>query len=218
MPTPIRAIIFDMDGLMIDSETLYWAAGRAVAGRYGKTVQDETLGRMMGRKPIESMRVFATEVGLSADPAALLAERDAMVFEQLKQSVTPMPGLMDVLPALKARFRLAICTSAVRTFVDVVVENLHLGPYFDAIQTSDDVTNGKPDPEIYQKAMARLGVPADACVVLEDSTNGALAGKRAGAYTIAVPSKHTRDQDFRFVDYVAKDLRDAAAHVLAMAP
>src|SRR3954447_20091376 len=100
MTTPIRAIIFDMDGLMIDSETLYWAAGRTVAARYGKTVQNGTLGRMMGRKPIESMRVFATEVGLSADPAALLAERDSIVFEQLKQSVTPMPGLMDVLPAL----------------------------------------------------------------------------------------------------------------------
>src|SRR3954470_3239927 len=70
MPTPIRAIIFDMDGLMIDSETLYWAAGRTVAARYGKTVQDGTLGRMMGRKPIESMRVFATEVGLTADPGA----------------------------------------------------------------------------------------------------------------------------------------------------
>jgi HAD superfamily hydrolase (TIGR01509 family) len=178
-------------------------------------VQDGTLGRMMGRKPIESMQVFATEVGLAADPAELLAERDSMVFEQLQQSVTPMPGLMEVLPELKPHFKLAICTSAIRTFVDVIVRKLGIGQYFDAIQTSDDVVNGKPDPEIYLKAMARLGVPADECVVLEDSSNGALAGKRAGAYTIAVPSQYTRGQDFRFVDYVATDLADAAVHVLA---
>src|SRR3954451_5400694 len=129
-PTPIRAIIFDMDGLMIDSESLYWAAGRKVAGRYGKTVQDGTLGRMMGRKPIESMQVFAAEAGITADPAELLAERDAMVFAQLQQSVMPMPGLIEVLPEFKPRFKLAICTSAIRTFVDVIVRKLGIVQYF----------------------------------------------------------------------------------------
>src|SRR4051794_23670395 len=211
----IRAIIFDMDGLMIDSESLYWAAGREVARRYGKTVQDQTLGRMMGRSPIDSMRVFATELGIDRPWAELLEERDVMVYEAMQRGVTAMPGLLDVLAEFKAHYRLAICTSARTPFVKVALEGLGIADRFDAVQTSEGVTHGKPDPEIYLKAMAKVDAEPSECVVLEDSSNGALAAKRAGAYTIAVPSVHTRDQDFTFVDYVARDLRDAASHVRA---
>jgi HAD superfamily hydrolase (TIGR01509 family) len=211
-----RAIIFDMDGLMIDTESLYWAAGREVAGRYGKQVQDATLGRMMGRSPIDSMRVFAMELGIDQDYASLLEERDVMVFRQMQTGVAPMPGLLEVLVQLKARFRLGIYTSARMTFVNVALERLGIERYFDAIQTSEGVINGKPDPEIYLKAMAKLDARPGECVVLEDSSNGALAAKRAGAYTIAVPSVYTREQDFAFVDYVAKDLKDAAGHIAAL--
>jgi HAD superfamily hydrolase (TIGR01509 family) len=213
----IRAIIFDMDGLMTDTESLYWAAGREVARRYGKEVRDATLGRMMGRSPIDSMRVFATEVGIDRDYAALLEERDVMVFRQMQAGVTPMPGLLEVLAQFKPRFRLGICTSARTPFVKVALERLGIEGYFDAIQTSEGVINGKPDPEIYLKAMTKLDARPEECAVLEDSSNGALAANRAGAYTIAVPSVYTRDQDFSFVAHVAKDLKDAAGRVLAIA-
>ena len=213
----IRAVIFDMDGLMIDTESLYWAAGREVARRYGKEVADATLGRMMGRSPIDSMRVFATELGIDENYSKLLEERDVKVFTRMKEGVTQMPGLLVVLVQLKPRFRLGICTSARPPFVAVALERLGIERYFDAIQTSHGVVHGKPDPEIYLKAMARLDARPEECVVLEDSSNGALAAKRAGAYTIAVPSVYTRDQDFSFVDYVATDLKDAAGHILALA-
>src|SRR3712207_2549230 len=94
---PIRAVLCDMDGLLIDSEKVYWTAGRAVARRYGKTVQDATLGRMMGRGPIDSMTVFANELSLNIEPAVLLDERDAMVREILAREVEPMPGVPDAL-------------------------------------------------------------------------------------------------------------------------
>src|SRR5205085_215748 len=81
------------------------------------------------------------------------------------------------------------------------------------LQTSDDIKHGKPDPEIYLKVIGKLGVAANECFVLEDSSNGARAGKRASAYVIAVPTEHTRSQDFSFVDYIAANLLDAAAHV-----
>jgi HAD superfamily hydrolase (TIGR01509 family) len=210
------AVIFDMDGLMIDSESAYWAAGRKLAESYGKKVSDQTLGRMMGRKPIESMQVFANELGLDVSPQALLHARDSSVFATLQQSVTPMPGLLEALQMLRSRFKLAIATSAIRRFVDVVIEHLALHGYFDLIQTSDDVAHGKPDPEIYLKAMAKLKIEPARCAVFEDSSNGALAGKRSGAYTVAVPSIYTREQDFSFVDFTAHDLLDAAGHILAL--
>lgn len=210
---PIRAVVFDMDGLMIDSERVYWQAGRELARRYGKTVLDATLGRMMGRSPIDSMTVFATETGINEPPAKLLDERDTRVLEILEQSATPMPGLFAALDRLHGKYKLAIATSAKRVMVNTIDKSVNFVRYFDAVQTSEGVINGKPDPEIYHKAMAQIGMqPAD-CVVLEDSSNGARAGKRSGAFTIAVPSEHTRDQDFSFVDVVASDLLDAVAKI-----
>ena len=98
-------------------------------------------------------------------------------------------------------------------FVDVVMRTLDIRTHFSAIQTSDDIVNGKPDPEIYLKAMAKIGIPAAECFVLEDSSSGSLAGKRAGAYVISVPTEHTRSQDFSFADYVASSLTDGANHI-----
>ena len=210
---PARAILFDMDGLMIDSESVYWAAGRQIAARFGKTVKDETLGRMMGRSPIESVRLYAQELDLTEPPEALLAEREGLVMKTFQRGVPAMPGLTEVLAEFRPRYKLAVATSATRRIVDVILGGLDLLRWFDAIQTSDDITHGKPHPEIYQKAMERVGVTPDESIVLEDSSNGALAGKRAGGYVIAVPSRYTRDQDFSFADYRASDLRDAAAHV-----
>jgi HAD superfamily hydrolase (TIGR01509 family) len=209
----VHAVLFDMDGLMIDTEKYYWAAHRQIAADHGKTVSDETLGRMMGRSPIDSASVFAVETGVPLPPAEILAQRDRLVIAMMRKRVDPMPHLMDALHMLAARFRLAIVTSATRPFVDVVLESLGIRPLFAALQTSEGIKNGKPDPEIYLSAMKQLSLSPNECAVLEDSSNGALAGKRSGALTIAVPSEHTRSQDFRFVDYVAPDLLDAAKFI-----
>ena len=212
-PRAPRALLFDMDGLMIDSESVYWAAGRRIAARYGKTVKDETLGRMMGRAPLDSVRLFAEELGLAESPQALLETREAMVIQEFEQGVPVMPGLRELLAEFRPRLKFAIATSAPRRMADLVLDRLDLRRWFDAIQTSDGLAKGKPDPEIYLKAAARLGVKPEESVVLEDSSNGAMAGKRAGAYVIAVPSQYTREQDFSFVDVRAADLREAAEHL-----
>jgi len=211
----MRAIVFDMDGLMIDSEKIYWAVGREIGREFGKQVKDETLGRMMGRSPLDSVILFAKETGIEMDPKALHEMREARVLDALKAGVDPMPGLMEVLQRFKPRFKLGIATSAPRYMVDVILGGLKITHYFDAIQTSDDVKEGKPAPEIYLKAFARLGVPPAEGFVLEDSSNGTKAGKRSGAYTIAVPSTYTKDQDFSMADEVAGNLLDAARRIEA---
>jgi HAD superfamily hydrolase (TIGR01509 family) len=213
----MRAIVFDMDGLMIDSEKIYWAVGRQIAREFGKEVKDETLGRMMGRSPLDSVKLFARETGIDMDPKLLHEMREARVLQALKAGVDPMPGLMEILKKFKPLYKLGIATSAPRYMVDVILGGLKIAHCFDAIQTSDDVTHGKPDPEIYLKAFARLGVSPSDAVVLEDSSNGTQAGKRSGAYTIAVPSPYTRDQDFSYADEIAQDLFDAAGRIAAHA-
>lgn len=209
----MKGIIFDMDGLMIDSEKLYFATGREIAAAHGKTVDDRTFWKMMGRSPIDSITIFVEEVGLPLSPQETLVERDRIMARKLAHELEPMPGLMETLQTLRERYRLAIATGSPTKFLDVVVDNLQLASYFDVLQSSDDIRNGKPHPEIYERAAARLGLTPQECCVLEDSSNGALAGKRAGCYVIAVPNEHTREQDFSFVDFLASDLMEAARHL-----
>jgi HAD superfamily hydrolase (TIGR01509 family) len=168
---------------------------------------------MMGRAPLDSVELYAREVGLTRPPVQLMRERDERVLEIIRQGIEPMPGLMEILESFSPRFKMAIATSARRTFVDLIFAHLEIHRYFDVLQTSDDITRGKPDPQIYQMAMEKLGVKPEESFVMEDSSNGSLAGKRAGAYTIAVPSQYTRKQDFTFVDYVARDLFDVKSHI-----
>jgi len=202
-----------MDGLMIDSEKIYWAVGREMAREFGKTLSDETLGDMMGRAPLESVALYRQALGLSQSPQELLEMREARVERAMQAGIEPMAGLYETLDALHPSFKLAIATSAPSRFLNVVLDRLNLARYFSALQTSDDISRGKPDPEIYLKAIAKLGLKSAECFVLEDSSNGARAGKNAGAYVIAIPSEHTRRQDFSFVDYVASSLLDATAHI-----
>jgi HAD superfamily hydrolase (TIGR01509 family) len=209
----LKALILDMDGLMIDSERLYFKAEREIAGRFDKKVEDRTLWKMMGRKPIESMRIFAEELELTASPDELLKMRDAIMKEQLARDLRPMPGLDRIMTGFQGKLKLAVATGAPGEFLDIVLDQLHARDRFAVLQTSDDIARGKPDPEIYEKTCRRLGLPAGECAVLEDSENGVIAAVKAGCYVIAVPSEYSRTHDFSSADFIARDLFHAAGHI-----
>lgn len=209
----VKAVIFDMDGLMIDTERLYFEVERIMARKFGKEVKDETLWKMMGRKPLEAITVFAEDLELDISPKKLLEIRDELFVKKLVNEVEPMPGLFDILNILKGKVKMAIATGSPQKFLKIVLDKLKIESYFDVFVTSDEVEKGKPDPEVYNTAVKRLKVAPFECVVLEDSSNGALAAVRAGCYTIAVPTVYTNKQDFSFVNYVAKDLKDAAGKI-----
>jgi HAD superfamily hydrolase (TIGR01509 family) len=207
------ALIFDMDGLMIDSERLYWVVEKGIARQFGKKVGEETLWKMMGRRPIEGMRIFVQDLGLSLSSERVLEMRDELMREKYRNESEPMPGLMHILDAFYGRLKLAVCTGAQKEFMEIVVDRLKIRDRFDVLQASDEIKKGKPDPEIYLQTCDKLGVPPRQSVVLEDSSNGCLAAKRAGCYTIAVPSNYSRGQDFGCADFTAADLFDAERHI-----
>ncbi|AEV69810.1 HAD family hydrolase [Acetivibrio clariflavus] len=209
----MKAIIFDMDGLMIDTEIIYHETDRKIAESFGKTVSEETLGKMMGRKPIESYRIFCDDLGIEEPIEQLLKTRYDLVEKMLLQEIKPMPGLFDILDEFKGKMKMAIATGSPHKFLEIALDKLNIREYFDVTQPSDGIVNGKPDPEIYLKVMEKLKLGPEYCIVIEDSSNGARAGKNAGCYTIAVPSEYTYKQDFSFVDYVAIDLKDAREHI-----
>lgn len=210
----IKALIFDMDGLMIDSERLYFQAERKIAQKYRKDVKDETLWKMMGRSPLESMKFFVEELQLPISPREALKMRNRIMREKLKSDLKSMPGLTHILDTFYGSLELAVCTGTQKEFLDIVVNSLGIREKFTVLQTSDEINRGKPNPEIYLAVCTKLGFRPSDCVVLEDSSNGALAGKRAGCYVIAIPSEYTCRQDFSFVDFIANDLFHAENHIL----
>jgi len=212
----MKAIIFDMDGLMVDTEVLYHETDREMAKSFGKKVSEETLSRMMGRKPVESYTIFCNDLDIDQPIEELLKTRYRLVEKKLLNEVRPMPGLFDILNEFKGKMRMAIATGSPQKFLEITLNKLNIGQYFDATQPSDPIVNGKPNPEIYLKVAQKLNVSPKESIVIEDSSNGARAGKNAGCYTIAVPSEYTYKQDFSFVDFVARDLNVAKDHIKSL--
>ncbi|MHA2226685.1 MAG: HAD family hydrolase [Candidatus Hodarchaeales archaeon] len=209
-----KAIIFDMDGLMVDTERLYLALDHELASEFSKKFDEKLVERMMGQKPIDSMRIFTNSLNIDISPLKLLERRNSIFLKKLKEDLVPMNGLNEIVNDLYQKFKLAISTGAPQMFVDIILTKLRLQKYFSVIQTSDEIQRGKPDPEIYIRTVERLELIPNQCIVLEDSHNGALAAKRAGCYVIAIPSEYTYDQDFQFVDNIARDLIEAKQHIL----
>ncbi len=205
----IKGLIFDMDGLMVDTETLYFAAEKELARRFNREVREETLARMMGRKPIESLAIFAHELDLDIAPEKLLEMRTQIMRQSLCQSLKPMPGLYTIINVFSRRLKLAIATGAQQEFLDLIVDNLGLRSKFSVLQSSDEISQGKPDPEIYLLTCRKLNLPPEQCIVLEDSANGVIAGRRAGCYVIAVPSPQAKNHDFSLAQAVVADLFSA---------
>jgi HAD superfamily hydrolase (TIGR01509 family) len=211
----LKSLIFDMDGLMVDSERLYLEVERDMARRYGKEFGLEAWQMMMGLKPEEGMRIFVEELGLPITPEQALAMRDVEMRKKYREEAEPMPGLYHILEVFDGKLALAVCTGAQREFMEIVVDKLGIRGRFSVLQTADEVERGKPDPGVYLACCAKLGLAPQACAVLEDCENGALAAARAGCYTIAVPTEHSKEQDFRCADFVAADLFEAEKQISA---
>lgn len=209
----MKAIIFDMDGLMVDSERLYQQAQEEITGHFNKTLPEKARLKMMGRKPLESMKIFIEALDIPTDAENLLEMRNDIMREKYKNDLVPLPGLNHIIDAFYRKLKLAISTGAQEEFLDIVVDQLEIRNKFDVLQASDEIEQGKPHPEIYLNTCKKLGLNPGECVVLEDSLNGVLAGKRAGCYVIAVPSEYTKQENFDSADFVADDLFSAARHI-----
>jgi len=205
----LAAVIFDLDGLIVNSEDVYEQADIEVLRRRGKEYPAELRARMMGRPTAESLRAMIEWHALEDTVEFLEAERSLLRDKLLETSLEPMPGLHELLAALeRAGIPKAIATSGHRSYAADVLGRLEIHARFQFVLTSEDVARGKPAPDVYQLAAARLGLQPSETMVLEDSVNGCLAGVAAGAFTVAVPNRHTRGYEFAGVRFVAETLGD----------
>jgi len=212
---PSRAVVFDMDGLMFNTEEVYWDVGTELLRRRGYEFTKELSDAMMGRPPRPAFEVMIDWHALKDTWEELSAESEGIYIDVLDNHLAPMPGLLDLLDALEAAgIPKAIGTSSQPKLVDATLSPFEMHSRFQFILTARDITYGKPHPEIYQKAARLFGLLPREMVVLEDSQTGCRAAAAAGAVVVAVPGKHSAGHDFGVATLVAESLADPRLYQL----
>jgi HAD superfamily hydrolase (TIGR01509 family) len=208
MPPP-RAVVFDMDGLMFNTEEIYSLVGAELLRRRRRQFTEELKDAMMGIPPQPAFEAMIRWHNLDETWEELLSESNQIFVGLLDDHLAPMPGLLELLAALeKAGIPKAIGTSSGRALLEEVLSRFELQRRFRFTLTAEDITRGKPHPEIYLAAAERFGLKPQQMVVLEDSQNGCHAAAAAGAFTVAVPGVHSRRHDFSAASLVVESLTD----------
>ena len=208
-PQSIRAVVFDLDGLMFNTEDVFNITGHEVLRRRGLLMTDELLSRMMGRRAHEAFAALIEMHGLDESIEVLITESQEIFYSLLSAHLAPMPGLFELLEAIEQRgIPKAVATSSPRAYLEDILGRFELLPRFPITLTAEDVTHGKPHPEIYLTAAERLGVRPAEMMVLEDSQAGTQAASAAGAVAISVPHRHSRAHDFSAATHVVERLND----------
>jgi HAD superfamily hydrolase (TIGR01509 family) len=204
----IKAVCFDMDGLLFNTEELYDELSHELLSRRGKKVDPDLTRRMTGLQPQPAWQLFIEHYGLSDTIPELQAEGDEFFDQLLPARLAPMPGAVSLLQFLshESSRPLALTTSSSRRGVERIMSICDISHHFEFWLTAEDVSLGKPHPEIYATAADRHGISVSEMLVLEDSENGCRAGVAAGAHVVAVPSSPAHA--FPGVAFIAESLED----------
>jgi HAD superfamily hydrolase (TIGR01509 family) len=187
-PSAPRAVIFDLDGLLIDSVPAYASAMIVAAGDVGCTISREYVLTLVGLLGTELRTRIAADLGASFPLSAFFDAMGVRLQEVLGQAVPLKPGAVELVKELSARqVPLAVATSLTRPEAERHLLRTGLRAYFRALATRDDVARSKPHPDVYREAASRLQVDVHHCVALEDSYSGIRSAKAAGAMPIMVP-------------------------------
>lgn len=192
-------VIFDLDGVLIDSEELQFKAYRRVLSELGVEIERAEYGREWiagGRGPEYAVERY--KLGMS--PAELRARKNPVYHSILQDEIRLMPGVLPVLERLRPHFPLAVATNSNTTDVGYVMQRFQLLPFFRAVITRERYKVAKPEPDAFLAAAEALELPPSQCVVVEDSHRGVVAAHRAGTRCVAVPHDFTADHDLSLAD------------------
>ncbi|HXT35075.1 MAG TPA: HAD-IA family hydrolase [Chloroflexota bacterium] len=212
-PRPImRAVVVDLDGLLIDSETWSWQAhDRALASFGLPALSLEEVRRLVGLDAEDEWATVQEMRPLDVSAAAYSVVYREAFIDLRETNLGPMPGVGDLLEVVSARgWRLGLASNSGRASIIAALTGLNILEHFAAIASAEDVPSGKPDPAVYQLAMARLGATPERSMAMEDSATGLRAARAAGMYCVAVPNAFTLSQDLSPANRLFPSLREAA--------
>lgn len=184
----IEAVIFDLDGVIVDSEHVWDDVREDVARERGGRWHVQAQADMMGMSSTEWSRYMHDVIGIADEPEQINAEVVRRMQVRYSEHLPWIDGAVGAVRRLHGRYRLGLASSSNRPLIDVVLAAAGLGPLFEATVSSEEVARGKPAPDVYLEAAGRLGVPPRCCAAVEDSENGIRAAHTAGMRVIAIPN------------------------------
>jgi HAD superfamily hydrolase (TIGR01509 family) len=186
----IEAVVFDLDGVLIDSEQVWDEVRETLARERGGRWSESAQRDMMGMSSHEWSRYMHDEVGLSDAPEEINRAVVERMLTRYGAGPPWLPGAVEAVGRVAGRWPLGLASSSNRELIDTVLEAGGLTPLFQVTVSSEEVPRGKPAPDVYLEAARRLGIPAERCAAVEDSHNGIRSAKAAGMRVVAVPNPH----------------------------
>jgi HAD superfamily hydrolase (TIGR01509 family) len=186
----IEAVIFDLDGVLIDSEQAWTSERERLVRRRGGTWRADATREMMGMSSPEWSRYMRDALGVEMEPDEIAAEVVRGLEDRYRREGPPLiAGASEAVLALAARWRLGLASSANRPLIELVLELAGLGERFAVVVSAEEVPHGKPAPDVYLEAARRIGVAPERCAAVEDSSNGLRAAAAAQMLLVAVPNR-----------------------------
>jgi HAD superfamily hydrolase (TIGR01509 family) len=211
-----QAVVLDLDGVLIEGEEVWDEVRQGLVRERGGRWTPRAHVEMMGMSSPEWSRYMAEELGVPMEPRAISDETAARVVARYSEALPLVDGAGEVVRALAGRRPLGLASSANRPIIDLVLDRSGLAGCFRATVSSEEVARGKPAPDVYLEAAARLGVAPSACVAVEDSGNGLKAAAAAGMRVVAVPNRRfpPAPELVAAADLVVADLRELTPEAL----
>jgi HAD superfamily hydrolase (TIGR01509 family) len=186
----IEAVVFDLDGVLLDTEQLWDEAREQLARERGGRWHENAQRDMMGMSSLEWSRYMHDVIGLPEPPEEISREVVRRLAELYRERLPAVPGARKAVERLAARRPLGLASSSNRELIDLALELLGVVHLFAATVSSEEVPRGKPAPDVYLEAARRLGVDPSHAAAIEDSENGIRAAKAAGMRVVAIPNRH----------------------------
>ena len=212
----IKAVIFDHDGVIADTEPIHFRADNAVLARYGFSISSEANDLLVGLSTKKSWEMFKDMFTLPEAVDYLVTEKTATVVSLIsKEGIAASQGLLELLRDLRQHeYQLAIASGQYRRVIDAVIQRLGIAKYFRTIVSCEDTAHGKPNPEVFLTTARQLGLSPAECLVIEDSASGVAAAKAAGMPCIALRTPSTASHDVSKADTAVDSLTALSSSII----
>ncbi|WMW24809.1 HAD family phosphatase [Methanolobus sediminis] len=212
----LKGIVFDSDGVLVNSMPFHAKAWVEVFADYDMEVTEEEIYEIEGSNHVGVINIFFSRAGRTPNPeiyAEILEKKRAHFLENNRAEA--FEGMYECLSSLKNKFKLAVASGADRTIVTSLMDKFYPG-IFDVIISGEDVKNGKPDPEPYEKAIAKLGLSKDECLIVENAPLGVESAKNAGVFCVGIPT-YLDESKLKEADFVVRNHSELIEYLNSLA-
>ena len=203
------AVIFDMDGVLVDSEPLWKIAMKEVFSSLGSNLEKSDFQKTVGLRIDEVIAYWKPIENWTPEINDIEAEIIVKMVDLINNQSSPLPGVIDTLNFLKLKTPIGLATSSPQKLIDAVLNTLNIKEYFNAIQSAETETHGKPHPAVFLSAAKKMNVRPENCLVIEDSLNGIIAAKAARMAVVCIPEKtHIPNPKMNVADFQFENMND----------